>query len=326
MRQRVLFCIFTALLMTSGPSHGQQAGHTYPTRQVRMVVPYPAGGPTDLIGRLLAQKLGEQLGQSFYVENIAGASGALGAGQVAQAAADGHTLLVVTNDFAVASVASSKMTYDPVKSFSPVTIVAASPQVVAVNPTVPARNMKELIDLIRAAPDKYNYAGLGIGFGQLSAERLFKLGLKLDGLARVPFNGAAPAVNSTLAGHTQIIFLGLPPVAPHLGSGKLTAIAVTSHTRSPAFPEIPTLRESGVPDQESEVLIGVVAPAGTPADVLSLLQQRIRGIVALPDVKSTLDTLSFQAVASTPSDYADQIKDDIAVWGKVMKDANIPRD
>ena len=326
MRQRVLFCIFTALLMTSGPSHGQQAGHTYPTRQVRMVVPYPAGGPTDLIGRLLAQKLGEQLGQSFYVENIAGASGALGAGQVAQAAADGHTLLVVTNDFAVASVAGSKMTYDPLKSFSPVTIVATSPQVVAVNPTVPARNMKELIDLVRAAPDKYNYAGLGIGFGQLSAERLFKLGLKLDGLARVPFNGAAPAVNSTLAGHTQIIFLGLPPVAPHLSSGKLTAIAVTSHTRSPAFPEIPTLRESGVPDQESELLIGVVAPAGTPADVLSLLQQRIRGIVALPDVKSTLDTLSFQAVASTPSDYADQIKDDIAVWGKVMKDANIPRD
>lgn len=170
MRQRVLFCIFTALLMTSGPLHGQQAGHTYPSRQVRMVVPYPAGGPTDLIGRLLAQKLGEQLGQSFYVENIAGASGALGAGQVAQAAADGHTLLVVTNDFAVASVASSKLPYDPVKSFSPVTIVATSPQVVAVNPTVPARNMKELIDLIRAAPDKYNYAGLGIGFGQLSAE------------------------------------------------------------------------------------------------------------------------------------------------------------
>jgi tripartite-type tricarboxylate transporter receptor subunit TctC len=326
MTQRVLYSVFTALLMTSGASHGQQAGHTYPTRQVRMVVPYPAGGPTDLIARLLAQKLGEQLGQSFYVENIAGASGALGAGQVAQAAADGHTLLVVTNDFAVASVASARLPYDPVKGFSPVTIVATSPQVVAVNPTIPARNMKELIDLIRAAPDKYNYAGLGIGFGQLSAERLFKLGLKLDGLARVPFNGAAPAVNSTLAGHTQIIFLGLPPVAPHLSSGKLTAIAVTSRTRSPAFPEIPTLRESGVPDQESELLIGVVAPAGTPADVLSLLQQRIRGIVALPDVKSTLDTLSFQAVASTPSDYADQIKDDIAVWGNVMKDANIPRD
>src|SRR6202047_5403617 len=326
MKQGLFLTIFTAVSLAAPSPHAEPAANAYPSRPARIVVPYPAGGPSDLLGRLLAQKLGDRLGQSFYVENVSGASGAVGAGQVAQAAPDGHTLLVVTNDFAVASVTNAKLPYDPIASFSPVTIVATSPQVVAVNPTVPAKTMKELIDLIRASPDKYNYAGLGIGFGQLSAERLFRLGLKLDGLTRVPFNGAAPAVNSTLAGHTQVIFLGLPPVAPHLSSGKLTAIAVTSHTRSPAFPEIPTLRESRVPHQESERFIGAVAPAGTPADVLSLLQQRIRGIVALPDVKSTLDTLSFQAVASTPSDYADQIKDDIAVWGKVMKDANIPRD
>ena len=173
-----------------------------------MVVPYPAGGPTDLIARLLAQKLSERLGQTFYVENVGGAGGAVGAGQVAQAAADGYTLLVVTNDFAVASVTNSKLPYDPVKNFSPVTLIATSPLVVAVNPAVPAENMNELIDLIRAAPEKYNYAGLGIGFGQLSAERLFRLGLKFDGLAKVPFNGAAPAINSTLAGHTPIAFSG----------------------------------------------------------------------------------------------------------------------
>ncbi len=320
----LLFCILAALSIASGLSQAQQAPHSYPTRQVRVVVPYPAGGPSDLIGRLLAQKLGDQLGQPFYVENVGGASGAVGTGQVAQAAPDGYTLLVVTNDFAVASVTNARLPYDPVKSFSPITIVATSPQVVAVNPAVPARNMKELTDLIRAAPDKYNYAGLGIGFGQLSAERLFKLGLKLDGLGRIPFNGAAPAVNSTLAGHTQIVFLGLPPVAPHLSAGKLNAIAITSRVRSPAFPDIPTLRESGVPDQESELLIGVVAPAGTPPEIISLLQQRIAASIGMPDVKSTLDTLSFQAVGSTPSEYANQIKDDIAVWGKVMKDANIP--
>jgi tripartite-type tricarboxylate transporter receptor subunit TctC len=324
MKRGLCLCIFAALFLAPGTCHGQQAANPYPTRQVRIVVPYPAGGPTDLIARLLAQKLSERLGQAFYVENVGGASGAVGTGQVAQAAADGYTLLLVTNDFAVASVTNAKLPYDPVRNFSPVTIVATSPQVVAVNPAVPAENMKQLIDLIRAAPDKYNYAGLGIGFGQLSAERLFRLGLKLDGLARVPFNGAAPAVNSTLAGHTQIIFLGLPPVAPHLSSAKLRAIAVTSHARSRAFPEIPTLRESGVPDQESELLIGVAAPAGSPPDVLSLLQKQIGEIVVLPDVKSTLDTLSFRAVASTPSEYADQIKGDIAVWGKVMKDANIP--
>jgi tripartite-type tricarboxylate transporter receptor subunit TctC len=321
MKQALLACIAGIALMASYPTHAQQA---YPNKQVRLVVPYPPGGPTDLIARLLSQKLGERFGQAFYVENVSGASGAVGAGQVSRAAPDGYTLLVVTNDFAVASVTNSSLPYDPIKNFSPVTVVASSPQVVAVNPSVPAKTMKELVALITAAPEKYNYASLGVGFGQLSSERLFKLGLKLDKLPRIPFNGAAPAVSATIAGHSQMLFLGLPPVAPHLASEKLRAIAVTSASRSKAFPDVPTLRESGVPDQESELSIGVVAPAGTPAEVLSILQKQIAAIVALPDVKSTLDTISFQAVANSPSEYAELIKSDIAVWGKVMKDANIP--
>jgi tripartite-type tricarboxylate transporter receptor subunit TctC len=324
MKRGLLFWIFAALLLVPGLSRAQQAAGSYPSRQVRIVVPYPAGGPTDLIARILAQKLGERLGKSFYVENIAGASGAVGAGQVAQAAPDGHTLLVVTNDFAVASVTNSNLPYDPIKNFTPVTIVASSPQVVAVNPSFPAKTMKELIDALSATPDKYSYASLGIGFGQLSAERLFKLGLKLDRVVRVPFNGAAPAVNSTLAGDTQVIFLGLPPVAPHLKSDKLRAIAVTSRARSEQFPDVPTLQEAGVPNQESDLLVGLVAPAGTPASIVTTLHDQIGEIVRLPDVKSTLDTVSFHPVASSPAEYAAQIKDDIAVWGKVMKDANIP--
>jgi tripartite-type tricarboxylate transporter receptor subunit TctC len=324
MKRGLIFWIFAALLLVPGLSQAQQAAGSYPSRQVRIVVPYPAGGPSDLIARILAQKLGERLGKSFYVENIAGASGAVGAGQVAQATPDGYTLLVVTNDFAVASVTNSNLPYDPIKNFTPVTIVASSPQVVAVNPSFPAKTMKELIDVLSATPDKYSYASLGIGFGQLSAERLFKLGLKLDKVVRVPFNGAAPAVNSTLAGDTQVIFLGLPPVAPHLKSDKLRAIAVTSRTRSEQFPDIPTLQEAGVPNQESDLLIGLVAPAGTPADIVTALHDQISEIVRLPDVKSTLDTVSFHPVASSPAEYAAQIKDDIAVWGKVMKDANIP--
>jgi tripartite-type tricarboxylate transporter receptor subunit TctC len=323
MKRRLFFCIFAAMLLTLGPCHGQSA-KSYPTRQVRIVVPYPAGGPTDLIARLLSQKLGERLGQSFFVENVNGASGAVGAGQVAHAAPDGYTLLVVTNDFAVASVTNSNLPYDPVKDFSPVTIIATSPQVVAVNPSVPANNMKELVDLIKAAPEKYNYATMGIGFGQLSSERLFKLGLKLEGLARVPFNGAAPAVNATLAGDTQVVFLGLPPVAPYMSSEKLRGIAVTSPARTAVFPQIPTLRESGVPDQESELIIGMLAPAGAPAEIVSSLQKQIAEIIVLPDVKATLDKLSFRPVASAQSEFAAQIKDDIAVWGKVMKDAKIP--
>jgi tripartite-type tricarboxylate transporter receptor subunit TctC len=315
---------FVAAMLVSGLCYGQPAPDSYPSRQVRIVVPYPPGGPTDLIGRILAQRLGERLGKSFFVENISGASGAVGAGQVAQSAPDGYTLLITTNDFAVASVTNTNLPYDPIKNFSPVTIVAASPQVVAANPSFPAKTMKDLIDVISAAPDKYSYASLGIGFGQLSAERLFKLGLKLDKLVRVPFNGAAPAVNSTLAGDTQVIFLGLPPVAPHLQSEKLRAIAVTSHRRAEQFPDVPTLTEAGVPNQESELQIGLVAPVGTPAPIIAKLQHEISEVVKLPEVKSALETVSFHAVANSPADYAQQIKEDIAVWGKVMKDANIP--
>lgn len=321
MKQGLIIGLFGAMLLAASPSLAQQAA--YPAKQVRVVVPYPAGGPTDLIARLLSQKLTERLKQSFYVENVGGASGAVGAGQVAQSAPDGHTLLVVTNDFAVASVTNTGLPYDPVKNFAPVTIIAASPQVVAVHPSVPAKTMKELTDLIRTQPEKYNYAGLGIGFGQLSAERLFKLGLKLDKMARIPFNGAAPAVNATLANQTQIVFLGLPPVAPHLASDKLRAIAVTSPQRSPAFPNIPTMSESGIPDQESELIIGLVAPTGTPPTVIAALQKQVAEIVALQDVKEKLDVFSFRAVASSPADYDKQIKNDIAVWGKVMKDAGI---
>jgi tripartite-type tricarboxylate transporter receptor subunit TctC len=324
MKRGLFLCFVAAILLVSGSSHGQQGADRYPTRQVRVVVPYPAGGPTDLIARIVAQKLSDRLGQSFFVENISGASGAVGAGVVAHAAPDGYTLLVTTNDLAVASVTNAKLPYDPVKDFSPVSIIATSPQVVAVNPSVPAKSMNELVDLVRATPEKYNYAAIGIGFGQLTSERLFKLALKLDGLVRVPFNGAAPAVNSTLAGDTQIIFLALPPIAPYLSSDKLRALGVTSPQRSPAFPQIPTLRESGIPDQEADLINGLVAPAGTPPSIVSLLQQQVAAIVHLPDVTATLDRLSFQPVGDTSTEYSNQIKNDIVVWSKVMKDANIP--
>jgi tripartite-type tricarboxylate transporter receptor subunit TctC len=317
----LLFCMAAAMMLASGPSHGQQL--TYPTRQIRIVVPYPPGGPTDLIARLVAQKLSERLGQSFFVENVNGASGAVGAGQVAHAAPDGYTLLAVTNDFAVASVTNSNLPYDPVKNFSPITLISTSPSVVAVNPSVPVKTLQELIDLIKANPNKYNYAAMGIGYGQLQAERLFKLGLKLDTLPRVPFNGAAPAINATMAGDTPILLMGLPPVAPYLTSDKLRALAVTSAHRSEAFPDIPTLSESGL-DQASDLIIGMLAPAGTPSDIVSMLQKQIAEIIVLPDVKATLDKLSFHPVGSTSSQFADEIKADIALWGKVMKDANIP--
>jgi tripartite-type tricarboxylate transporter receptor subunit TctC len=323
MRNGLLLTTFATFLVLSCAAHGEQAKTDYPTRQVRIVVPYPAGGPTDLIARLLAQKLGERLGQTFYVENVPGASGVLGAGQVARLEPNGEHLLVVTNDFAVASVTNTGLPYDPIKNFTPVTIVAASPSVIAVNPSVPAKTIKELVALVESNPEKYNYATLGIGFGQLAAERLFKIALKLDRLARIPFNGAAPAVNSTLSGHTQIIYMGLPPVAPHITAEKLRPLAVTSPHRTRAFPQIPTLAESGIPGQESELLIGVVSPAGTPPEIVSLLQKEISEIIKLADVKKTLDTVSFTPVASTPAEYTKQINSDIKTSAEVMRELNL---
>jgi tripartite-type tricarboxylate transporter receptor subunit TctC len=323
MKRGLIFGALAAMLLVSGAAHGQQPAKGYPTKPVRIVVPYPAGGPTDLIARLLAQKLGERLGQSFYVENVAGASGAVGAGQVAKSEPNGENLLVVTNDFAVASVTNKGLPYDPVKNFTPVTIIASSPQVIAVNPSVPAKTIKELVALINANPEKYNYAGLGIGFGALSAERLFKIGLKQDKLPRIPFNGAAPAVTSTLSGQTPIIYMGLPPVAPHIVAEKLRPLAVTSPQRTTAFPNIPTLTEQGFPSQESELQIGMVAPAGTPKEIVALLQKEISEIIKLPDVKKTLETVSFTPVASTPEDYAKAINSDIKTWAEVMKELNI---
>jgi tripartite-type tricarboxylate transporter receptor subunit TctC len=314
-----------AALMLAGASHAENAAGGYPARQVRIIVPYPAGGPTDVMARLVAQHLSESLGQSFFVENLTGASGVVGTVAAANSPGDGHTLLFVTNDFAVAPTVSSKVNYDAIKSFAPVTITAASPQVVVVHPSFPAKNMQELITLATANPGKYNYASLGIGFGQLSSERLFRLGLGLD-VVRVPFPGAAPIITSTLAGHTPIAMLGLPPAAPHIKEGKLRALAVTSAKRSPAFPDVPTMAESGVRDQESELIIGVVAPAATPKPIVDLLQRQIARIVALPDVRQKLDALGFSPVASTPEAYAAQIKGDIETWSKVVRDANIKVD
>ena len=315
-----------AALMLAAASHAQNApggaAASYPTRQVRVIVPYPAGGPTDVMARLVAQHLTESLGQNFFVENLTGASGVVGTGTAANSPGDGHTILFVTNDFAVAPTVSSKVPYDAVKSFAPVTIAAASPQVVVVHPSFPAKNMQEMIALAKASPGKYNYASLGIGFGQLSSERLFRLGLGLD-VVRVPFPGAAPIITSTLAGHTPMAFLGLPPAAPHIKEGTLRALAVTSPKRSPVFPNVPTMAESGVPDQESELIIGVLVPAATPKPIVDQLQRQIARIVALPDVKERLDALGFAPVASTPDAYAAQIKADIETWSKVVREANI---
>ncbi|HMJ29778.1 MAG TPA: tripartite tricarboxylate transporter substrate-binding protein, partial [Xanthobacteraceae bacterium] len=240
---RAVACL--AALVIASASHAQ----TYPSGNVRIIVPYPPGGPTDLVARLCAQKLSEALGHQFYVENVSGASGARGAAMVAGAPPDGQTLLFVTNDLAVTSTISSKLQYDPIKSFAPVGLVSSSPSVVLVHPSVPAKTLHELIQLARADPAKYSFASMSLGQNLLTSEKLFRLGLNLP-IVRVPFPGAAPILASTVAGHTLIAYIGLPPAAPHIKEGSLRALAVTSPKRSPIVPDVPTMAESGLDDQE----------------------------------------------------------------------------
>jgi len=301
----------------------QASAQTYPTRQVKVVVPFAAGGPTDVMARLIAQKLSESLKQQFYVENHPGAGGNIGMTIVARANPDGYTILVASSSFVVNPSLYAKNPYDAFTDFEPVTLAAASPNILVVNPELPVKTVKELVDLMKANPYKYSVANPGIGTTPQLAAELFKLALKLEATS-VPFGGAAPAIQSTVAGHTQIAFAAMPPAAPQVTGGKLRALAVTSPARTPAFPEIPTLREAGIPDQEADLINGMVAPAGTPPEIIALLQKQIAEIVQLPDFKATLDKLSFQPVGSTSAQFADQIKNDIVVWSKVMKDANIP--
>jgi len=310
------------LIFSASAGHAQATATGYPARSVRIIVPYPAGGPTDLIARLAAQKLSEALGQNFYVENVSGASGARGAAMAAAAPGDGYTLMMVTNDLAITPVISKNVQYDAIKSFAPVGIVSASPSVILVHPSVPAKTLQEFITLARAEPAKYGFAGMSLGQNLLTSERLFRLGLKLD-ITRVPFPGAAPILTSTVAGHTLVAYIGLPAATPFIKDGKLRALAVTSPKRSPIVPDVPTMEESGVRDQETELTIGIVAPAATPRAIVDLLSRELARIVALPDVKDKLSAFGFSPVGSTPEEFAAVIKADIEKWSAVVRDAGI---
>jgi tripartite-type tricarboxylate transporter receptor subunit TctC len=313
------FVTLCAVLL-SAAAHAQAPG--YPDRPVKMLVPFAAGGPTDVMARLLAQKLSESLGKQFYVENQPGAGGNLGMGNAARSAPDGYTVLVVSSSFVVNPTLYDKIPYDPYKDFAPVTVAGVSPNVLLVHPSVPAKTVKELVDLIKANPGKYNFASAGTGTTPHLSGELFKLSLGLD-LVHVPFGGAGPAVQSAVAGHTPIAFTALPPAAPLVKGGQLRALAVTSAKRSAALPDVPTMAEAGLKDQEADTLQGVLVPAGTPKPIIDLLYREIVRIVKEPDVKEKFAALGFDAVANTPDAFAAQIKAEIAKWGKVIKGANI---
>ena len=314
---RLLVCAVTIAVVTPGYSQDK-----YPDRPVRVIVPTSAGGLLDVIARLLAQKLAERTGTQFYIDNIGGGSGNIGTSAAANAPPDGHTLLIVSSQFVVNPSLIPNTPYDPVKSFAPVTLVAVAPQVIVVHPSMPAKSMQELIALVRASPGTHNYASPGTGTTGHLAGEMFRLGFNLD-LVHVPFKGAGPAVGSTLAGHTPIAFVALPSATTQIADGKLRALALTTPKRWPSLPNLPTLAEAGVSNQESDVMVGLLAPTGTPREIVDLLQREIAAIVALPDVRARLAAFGFDPVANKPDEFAARIKTEFARWAKVIKDANI---
>jgi tripartite-type tricarboxylate transporter receptor subunit TctC len=310
--------LILGLLEPVEPSWAQ----SYPAHNVRLIVPFSAGGPTDVIARIVAQKLSEAWGQQIVVENVPGAGGNTGVAMVAKAPPDGYTILVVSTGFIVNPSMYAKVPYDPIKDFAPITLVAASPNVVTANLQVPAKSLKELIALIKANPAKYSFAQPATGSTPHLAGELFKLKYQLD-LVTVPFNGAALAINSTLGGHTPIAFTALPPAMANVREGKLRGIALLSTKRSAALPDVPTNIEAGVPDLESDTLTGIVAPAGTPKDIVDRWRNEIAKAVSAPDVKQRLEGLGFAPVANTPAEFGERLKTEMARWAKVVHDAKI---
>jgi len=299
---------------------------TYPAQPVRVIVPFAPGGPTDIFARLIAQKLSQRVGKQFYVENIAGGTGNVGTGQAAKAAPDGHTVLITVDSYAINATFFPKIPYDPIKDFDPVTRPVASTIVLSVNPSVPAKTVKDLVALIKAEPRKYSVSSGGIATHSHLAGEQFRLSLGLD-LVHVPYSGGGPAVASTVAGHTPIVFGSPPQAVPFIREDKLRPLAITSKIRSQTLPNVPTMAEAGYPDiypdATEDQWIGVLVPAKTPENVITLLNREVADIVALPEMKERLLELGFDLVPSSQTNFANSIKVGIETWGKLIRAANL---
>jgi tripartite-type tricarboxylate transporter receptor subunit TctC len=308
-------------LLACGTAQGQTGKGPYPDRPVRMIVPFAAAGPGDIFARLIGQKLSEQLGQQFVIENRPGAGGNIGTGAAARAPADGYTLLVGSSWLWVNASLYPQLPYDPVRDFEPIIIGSTSPQVLVVHPSVPAQTVQELVALVRQG--KYNnFAIAGAGTPPHLSTALFKLSLNLD-IVTVPFAGGGPMVQSLVGGHTLVGFAPLTAASAQIKDGLLRALAVTSGKRIALLPDVPTMDEVGVSGQVHESPQCVWAPAGTPREIIDLLYREIARAIATPDVKEKMREIGFEPSAVPPDEFKARIKADIPKWARVIHDAGI---
>lgn len=298
----------------------------YPTKSVRIVVPYPAGGTTDIIARLAAAQLTERLKQPFIVENRAGASGAIGSVAVAQSAPDGYTLVMGTaSSHGINSAVQKSLPYDAVKDFAPVTVVASTPNIIVVHPSVPAKTLNELLALAKAQPGKINFGSTSPGGSPHMSAELLKMMAGVD-MTHVPYKGAAPMLTDLIGGQIQVGFDNLPSTISFVRSGRVRALAVTTPQRWPDAPDIPSVAESGVPGYEVSGWFGLLAPAGTPKDVLETLQLAVAQAVEQPDVAKQLRSLGAEPVGNKSEDFARDIAADVDKWRKVVQATGVKID
>ena len=303
-----------AMLALVAHAHAQ----TYPAGAVRVIVPFPPGGGNDSMGRILAQKLSEALGKQFIIDNRPGANGMIGSELVAKAPKDGYTLLVNGANFVTTPSLIANVTYDPIRQFEPISLIAIAPNVLVVHPSVPARNVKELIALARARPKEVNFAGSGSGSTPHLAGELFKTMTKAD-MLHIPYRGTGPAITGLLSGEVSTMFMPALAAVPLLTGSRVRALAVTSRQRLPALPNLPTVAESGLKGYESSQWYGLLAPLGVPSDILSLLNAQVAKIMQTPDMKQRMADSGSLAVGSTREAFAKHLADELAKWARVIK-------
>jgi tripartite-type tricarboxylate transporter receptor subunit TctC len=319
-RRQLLALSTTAIVV---PAFAQSK---FPSRPITILVPFAAGGTTDILGRLMARHLATRLGGTVIVDNKPGAGGSVGSSMVAKAAGDGHALLMGTiGTHAINQYLYKKLAYDPFKDFAPVSLVAMVPNVLVVHPSQPYRTVKEMIVYAKANPGKLNYASAGNGTSIHLSGAMFEQMAQVD-MIHVPYKGSAPAVADLIAGQTSCMFDNLPSSMPHIKSGALRAIAVTSSKRFPALPNVPTIAESGLPGYDATSWFGLWAPSSTPSELVARLNAEINQILSLPDVKQVMLEQGAEAAPDTPQQFASFIQSEAGKWSKVVKTANVQLD
>ena len=314
---RALLLLLLAFVLNA---HGQD----WPARPIRFILPFPPGGGTDILGRLIAERLSAQLGQPVVTENRGGAGGNVGAEAAARSAADGYTIVLVAPSIAISPTLYSKINYDPVKDFAPVTLVATVPNVMVTQASMPGE-LQEFIALAKAKPGALNFGSGGAGTSNHLAGELFNI-VTGARLVHVPYKGVNLAMQDVLSGNVHLVFIGIPAAAPHIKSGRLRALAVVAPQRSAALPEVPTVAEAGLRDFEVTTWYGVLAPAGTPRNVISRLNGELVKVMHSPDMKEKLAAAGSEARTSTPEEFAAYIKSEIAKWGDVIRRAGVKAD